>query len=163
MIKKPILFALLLVSAIRPISTLAATPAGSASKPVKPVSIEWRAPASQAESVIDSLEVNGSLKVVKNPSSDTKAFPVLIIITGLVVFEKLSVTLLDIYRESRPGAIVQKKPDGKYVVTQVKNLPPGCVIYDYGTKVTECIFSQKNSKEDPTRILLDLFTKLPGK
>lgn len=161
MIKKPTLIALLLVSVIRPISSLAATPADAKVTDSKSVFIEWTAPSSQAESVIDSLEVDGSIEAERNQSSDTKAFPVVIIITGLVVFEKLSMTLFDIYRQSRAGAIIQKKPNGKYTVTQVKNLPPGCVIYDYGTKVTECIFSPKNSTEDPTRILLDLFTKLP--
>jgi hypothetical protein len=161
MIKKSTLITILLVLVIRPISMLAATPTGSEINASTPVFIEWKAPSSQAEIVIDSLEVDGSLTAERNEFSDTKAFPVVVVIVGLALFEKLSMTLFDIYRESRPAAIVQKQPNGKYLITQVKNLPPGCVIYDYGNKVTECIFSPKNSKEDPTRILLDLITKLP--
>ena len=124
------------------------------------VAIEWSVPSSQAESVIDSLEFDGSLTAKENKAADTKAFPVVIVLMGLVAFEKLSTTIYDIYRESRPGAVVSRKADGTFVVTQLKSLPRGCVIYSYGSKTTECIFSRSNTSEDPSKILLELASRV---
>ena len=158
---KLIMSALLLALTARPISSFA-QPLGKSDLPAsKTVSIEWTAPSSQAESVIDLLEVDASLQAQQNPSSDTRAFSVAIIITGLVVFERLSATLFDIYRESRPGAIVQRQPNGTFTVTQAKNLPPGCVIYDNGGSPTKCIYTKSTSSEDATKILLDQLASSP--
>lgn len=158
---KLVMSALLLALVTRPISSFAQSSGDSDLPAFKTVSIEWTAPSSQAESVIDLLEVDASLQAQQNLSSDTKAFPVAIVITGLVVFERLSATLFDIYRESRPGAIVQRKPNGAFTVTQVKNLPPGCVIYDNGDRVTECIYSNSTSSEDATKLLLNHLASSP--
>ena len=120
------------------------------------VSIEWSAPSSQAEAVMDSLAFDGQIKSQANVTSDTKAFPIVIVLAGIVAFDKLSTTLYDVYRQSRPGTVVTKKPDGTIVVKQVKNLPLGCVIYSYGGKTTECIWTSKNEKDDPMKVLAAL-------
>lgn len=150
---------LLLVSMLAPVfSPFVNTLAPVHAEP-PPVAIEWAAPSSQAENVIDSLEFKGPIKSQASTSSDSKAFPVVVVLAGLVAFDKLSATLYDIYRQSRPGAVVTRKTDGTFVVKQVKDLPAGCVIYSFGNKTTECIFATRNANEDPSKVLVNLLPK----
>ncbi|WP_216913724.1 MULTISPECIES: hypothetical protein [unclassified Synechococcus] len=151
----------LLGSMLYPLPAVFAAPAGSADAQPKNISVEWTAPPSQAEIVIDSLGFKGSISAVQSDNTDTKAFPVVLVLTGIVAFQELSATIREIARETRPGAIITKKPDGTVAIVQTKAIPSGCVVLDQGTKFSDCLITPGNSKEQTDKVLSKLLLNSP--
>jgi len=92
-------------------------------------------------------------------SSQTKGLPIVAMVVGAALFADLSRSLLDIWKNSWPGVIIQRDSSGNFRVKTVKELPPGCVIYDYGTTRSQCVFNPSNLGKDPSPILASIINK----
>lgn len=151
----------LLGSMLPPLSAVFAAPADSAGAHQKNISVEWTAPPSQAEIVIDSLGFKGSIAAVQSDNTDTKAFPVVLVLTGIVAFQELSATIREIVRDTRPGAIITRKPDGTVAIRQTPAIPSGCVVLDQGGKFSDCLLTRGSSKEESNKLFSSLLLNSP--
>jgi hypothetical protein len=130
-------------------------------QPTQTVNVQWDAPAPLAGEIASSLRLSSdNIKSLPDAKSGTtKGLPIVALIVGAALFTDLSRTLLDIWKNSWPGVIIQRDSSGNFKVTTVKGLPPGCVIYDYGTTKSQCIFNPSNLGEDPSPILASIINK----
>jgi hypothetical protein len=125
------------------------------------VDVEWKTSPVLAGEVASSLKLSGeNIKPIQDPNATpSKGLPLIAIVVGAAVFTDLSRTLLDIWKNSWPGVIVQRDASGKYKITPDKDLPPGCVIYDYGKTQSQCMFNPSNLGKDPSAVLTAYINK----
>jgi hypothetical protein len=129
------------------------------SKPTRQIELEWVAPASQAENVVDMLEATPTLSIQQNPKADTRAFPVAVVIVGIFGVERITSLLVDLYRNSKPGAILELDKNGRVKITQSPSLPRGCII-DNINKNPGCLFPDKKVTDGEMKALVgSLITK----
>jgi hypothetical protein len=129
------------------------------SKPTRQIEMEWIAPASQAENVVDMLDSEATLSIQQSPKTDTRAFPVAVVIVGIFAAERITSLLVDLYRNSKPGAILELDKNGKVKITQSPSLPRGCII-DNINKKPGCLFPDKKATDGEMKALIgSLITK----
>jgi hypothetical protein len=128
-------------------------------KPTRQIEMEWIAPASQAENVVDMLDAQATLSIQQSSKTDTRAFPVAVVIVGIFAVERIESLLIDLHRNSKPGAILELDKSGRVKITQSPSLPRGCII-DNINKKPGCLFPDKKATDGEMKALIgSLITK----
>jgi hypothetical protein len=160
--RTPILSVLAISTLVNYSNAIAKPTADTVKSPLnQQVDVEWKTSPVLAGEVASSLKLSGeNIKPIQDPSATpSKGLPLIAIVVGAAVFKDLSRALLDVWKNSWPGVVVQRDANGKFKITPDKSLPPGCVIYDYGKTQSQCMFTPSNLGKDPSTVLTAYMNK----